>query len=45
MKDTGTRVCICFLLETGWFQKRNEGPSLNGMDLFFCKIRVRISRI
>ena len=37
MKDTGTRVCICFLLETGWFQKRNEGPSLNGMDLFSVK--------
>ena len=34
MKDTGPRVCIGFLLETGWFQKRNEGPSLNGMDLF-----------
>ena len=34
-QDTGTHVCICFLQETGWFQKEEEGPSLRGTDLFF----------
>ena len=40
-QDTGTHVCICFLQETGWFQKEEEGPSLRGADLFFL-IRYHI---
>ena len=36
-QDTGTHVCICFLQETGWFQKEEEGPSLRGADFFYVK--------